>query len=56
MKKNYVIPAIRIQEIDTNESILDTPMSIPFYKDNEDEISESSEILVNNNSIWDIEN
>jgi len=55
MKKTYVIPMIRIQEIDTNESILETPMSIPVYTNSDDVIEDGSEILVNTYSVWDEE-
>ena len=51
-KKHYIIPTIRIQEIEF-EDVMENPMSIPVYT-NEDELIESSEeILVNKNSIWE---
>jgi queuine/archaeosine tRNA-ribosyltransferase len=53
MKKIYVIPTIRIQEIDTQDGILETPMSIPVYTNEDELIEDSSEILVNTHSIWD---
>lgn len=51
-KKHYIIPTIRIQEIDS-EDIMENPMSIPIYSDSTEVIEDGSEILTNKHSVWD---
>lgn len=52
MNKKYINPDIKVENINFDD-ILET--SIPFIKsDNEEDlISDKSEILVNTNSVWD---
>ena len=51
-KKHYIIPTIRIQEIDS-EDIMENPMSIPVYTNEDELIEDGSEILVNSHSVWE---
>ena len=54
MKKDYLAPRIMVLPFDSNDDLMES--SIPIYKENEEDvITESSEILGNKNSVWDEE-
>ena len=52
MKRIYIIPTIRIQKIES-EDIMENPMSIPIYSNEDELIEDGSEILVNKHSVWE---
>jgi len=52
MKKIYCMPMIQIKSIES-EDVMENPMSIPVYTNDDELIEDGSEILVNNHSIWD---
>lgn len=51
-KKHYIIPTIRIQEIES-EDVMENPMSIPVYTNEDKLIEDGSEILANKHSVWE---
>lgn len=57
MKKNYLKPQIKIQSFETEDDILEMSLSVfdnnnpDTYEDNQ--ITNGSEILINNYSIWE---
>lgn len=52
MKKEYLAPRIMVLPIDSNDDLMEN--SIPIFMESEDDkITESSEVLINKNSIWE---
>lgn len=52
MKKEYLAPRITVLPFDSNDDLMEN--SIPIHMESEDEkITESSEVLINKNSIWE---
>lgn len=58
MKKTYLTPVIRIQSIDSEEVL---EASLPIFDDNnpatvkDDVITDGTEVLGNESSVWDTE-
>ena len=52
MKKVYCKPTIQVQSIES-ENLMENPMSIPVYTNEDELIEDGSEILVNKHSVWE---
>lgn len=52
MKKIYYKPTVQIRSIDS-EDLMENPISIPIYTNEDELIEDGSEILVNKHSVWD---